>query len=128
MREDVVAPVAAHEPPYYAVVFASVRPVRAEDDGYAETGARLGELVREIPGFLGEDAARGGDGFGISVAYFKTLAGIQQWRADAEHVAAKRRGREEWFERYTIHIAKVEHSHGFERATADPDPAFPGES
>lgn len=125
MSQDVVAPVAAYEPPYYAVVFASVRRDGA-DDGYGETAARLGELVREIPGFLGEDSARGGDGFGITVAYFADLAGIERWRADAEHAAAKRRGREEWYERYTIHIAKVEHSHGYERSGSDQPPAFPG--
>ncbi|MFF0200965.1 antibiotic biosynthesis monooxygenase family protein [Streptomyces sp. NPDC005017] len=108
-----VVPVAAYEPPYYAVIFTSVR--TPGDDGYTETAERMGQLVREIPGFLGEDAARTEGGLGITVAYFRDLAGIERWRADAEHRAAKERGRANWYERYTLHIARVEHSRAFER-------------
>ena len=109
-----VSPVAAHEPPYYAVVFTSVR--TEGDNGYGETADRMGELVKEIPGFLGEDAARTPGGLGITVAYFRDLAAIDEWRNNMGHRAAKKYGREHWYERYSIHIAKVEHSHGFERA------------
>ncbi|MFI6490343.1 antibiotic biosynthesis monooxygenase family protein [Streptomyces sp. NPDC050564] len=109
-----VAPVAAHEPPYYAVVFTSVR--TEGDHGYGETAERMGELVKEIPGYLGEDAARTPGGLGITIAYFRDLAAIDVWRNHQEHRAAKEYGRAHWYERYTLHIAKVEHSHGFERS------------
>ncbi|WP_327429972.1 MULTISPECIES: antibiotic biosynthesis monooxygenase family protein [unclassified Streptomyces] len=110
----VAEPVAAHEPPYYAVVFTSVR--TEGDNGYDETAERMGELVKEIPGFLGEDAARTPGGLGITIAYFRDEASIDEWRHHMEHQAAKKYGRAHWYERYTLHIAKVEHSHGFERA------------
>ncbi|MFF1447524.1 antibiotic biosynthesis monooxygenase family protein [Streptomyces sp. NPDC058274] len=110
---DAVVPVAAHEPPYYAVVFTSVR--TEESDGYGETGERMEELVRGVPGFLGMDHARTPGGLSITVGYFKDEAALQQWRSDAEHRAAQRRGRAEWYERYTLHVAKVERSHGYER-------------
>ncbi|MDR6977106.1 heme-degrading monooxygenase HmoA [Streptomyces sp. 3330] len=113
MSEQRVVPVSALQPPYYAVVFTSVRTV--EDDGYGETADRLGELVRDVPGFLGEDSARTPGGLAITVAYFRDLDGIEQWRTHAEHRAAKEYGRAHWYERYSLHIAKVEHSHGFER-------------
>ncbi|MER6210217.1 antibiotic biosynthesis monooxygenase [Streptomyces sp. NPDC001642] len=112
------APVPAHQPPYYAVVFTSLR--TEGDNGYGETADRMGELVKGIPGFLGEDSARVPGGLGITVAYFRDLAGIEAWRAHAEHRAAKEYGREHWYERYSLHIAKVEYSRGFERdAEAD---------
>jgi heme-degrading monooxygenase HmoA len=107
-------PVAAHEPPYYAVVFTSVR--TEGDGGYGETAERMGELVKDVPGFLGEDSARTPGGLSVAVAYFRDLAGIEEWRDHAEHRAAKAHGREHWYERYSLHIARVEHSHGFERA------------
>ncbi|MFJ3422263.1 antibiotic biosynthesis monooxygenase family protein [Streptomyces sp. NPDC086082] len=107
------APVPAHQPPYYAVVFTSLR--TEGDNGYGETADRMGELVKGIPGFLGEDSARVPGGLGITVAYFRDLAGIEAWRAHAEHRAAKEYGREHWYERYSLHIAKVEYSRGFER-------------
>ncbi|WP_306801441.1 antibiotic biosynthesis monooxygenase [Streptomyces sp. T12] len=100
--------------------------VRTEGDGgYGATAQRMGDLVKEIPGFLGEDSARTPGGLSITVAYFRDLAGIEQWRDHAEHGAAKERGRAHWYERYSLHIARVEHSNGFEQA-APPGP--PGAS
>lgn len=112
----VPVPVPAHEPPYYAVVFTSVR--TEGDGGYGATAQRMGELVKEIPGFLGEDSARTPGGLSITVAYFKDLAGIEQWRDHTEHRAAKAYGRAHWYENYSLHIARVEHSNGFERASS----------
>ncbi|MEU2064386.1 hypothetical protein [Streptomyces sp. NPDC013455] len=71
--------------------------------------------MRDVPGFLGEDFAHTPGGLSISVAYFRDLDGIERWRRHPEHVAAKRRGRERWYERYAIHIARVEHAHSFQR-------------
>ncbi|WP_461082876.1 antibiotic biosynthesis monooxygenase family protein [Streptomyces deserti] len=107
------APVPAQEPPYYAVVFTSVR--TDDDAGYGETAERMEELVREIPGFLGMDHARTPGGLSITVGYFRDAAAIEEWRGDAEHRTAQKRGREQWYERYTVHVAKVERSHGYER-------------
>ncbi|MEU6069441.1 antibiotic biosynthesis monooxygenase [Streptomyces sp. NPDC047082] len=115
MSDQRTAPVPAHETPYYAVVFTSVR-TEEDDDGYRRTAERLSELVKGIPGFLGEDSARTPGGLAISVAYFRDLAGIEAWRRDARHREAKRYGREHWYERYSIHIARVEQSHTFDRS------------
>lgn len=114
MSDHRVAPVSAFEPPYYAVVFTSVP--AAEREGYDETASRMGELVQRIPGFLGEDSARTPGGLSVTVAYFRDLAGIDQWRRDEEHRAAKEYGRAHWYERYSLHIARVEQSRSFERA------------
>ncbi|MEU8975570.1 antibiotic biosynthesis monooxygenase [Streptomyces monashensis] len=116
--DTTVVPTPAHEPPYYAVVFTSVRRGDDEPGAYERAAARLSRLVREIPGFLGEDFAHspGPAGLAVSVAYFRDLDGIERWRDHPEHLDAKRHGRERWFERYTIHIARVEHSHAFARA------------
>ncbi|MFB7504082.1 antibiotic biosynthesis monooxygenase family protein [Streptomyces broussonetiae] len=113
--DTTVGPTPAHEPPYYAVVFTSVRRPDEDADDYRRTAARLSRLVRDIPGFLGEDFAHSPapGGLAISVAYFRDLEGIRRWRDHPEHLDAKRRGRERWYERYVIHIARVEHSHAF---------------
>jgi len=121
MSDQPVAPVPPLEPPYYAVVFTSLR-TEAEDgaddgydDGYDETGARMDELVASVPGFLGMDSARTPGGLGITVGYFRDADAIKQWRGDAEHRTAQKRGRGEWYEKYVVHVAKVERSYGFER-------------
>ncbi|MER7955716.1 antibiotic biosynthesis monooxygenase [Streptomyces sp. NPDC096030] len=105
--------VAGLEPPYYTAVFTSVRP--DDPEGFAETDARMLEIVSGLPGFLGAEGARTPGGIGITVAYFRDLASLDAWRDHAEHQAAKRRGREQWYESYSVHIGKVERSYGFER-------------
>ncbi len=110
---SVVAPVPAHEPPYYAVVFTSTR--TRDQSGYAETAERMEELVKGVPGFLGMDQAWRPGGPAITVGYFRDAEAIERWRTDVEHLAAQERGRAEWYENYTLHVAKVERSHSFVR-------------
>ncbi|MGX1541336.1 antibiotic biosynthesis monooxygenase family protein [Streptomyces adustus] len=109
-----VAPVEAFEPPYYVAVFTTVR--TPDQSGFPETNARMEELVKDIPGYLGMDHAQNPGGLGITVAYFRDAEALTQWRTHAEHRAAQERGRAEWYESYTLHVAKVERSHGFNRA------------
>ncbi|MFF6999557.1 antibiotic biosynthesis monooxygenase family protein [Streptomyces sp. NPDC008313] len=108
-----VVPVAPFEPPYYAVVFTSVH--GEDDEGYGETADRIEELVKEVPGYLGMDHAGTPGGLSITVGYFRDADALTEWRANAEHRAAQRRGRAQWYERYTLHVAKVERSHAYER-------------
>ena len=109
-----VAPVEAYEPPYYVAVFTSVR--TEDQSGYGETAARMEELVKEVPGFLGMDHAQTPGGLSITVGYFRDADALTEWRSNSEHLAAQKRGRVEWYQSYTLHVAKVERSYGFERA------------
>jgi heme-degrading monooxygenase HmoA len=57
------------EPPYFAVIFTSVRtndPGSNED--YSETASRMIELAAQEEGFLGMESAP--EGLGISVSYW----------------------------------------------------------
>ncbi len=98
-------------PPYYAVIFSSRR--NGDDEaGYDTTAAHLFDLVQEQPGFLGAESTRDGEGFGITVAYSDSEAAIAAWRANAEHTAARKRGREEWYDHYELRVARVERAYG----------------
>jgi heme-degrading monooxygenase HmoA len=99
-------------PPYYAVIFSSKRREGAGEDGYAEMAQRMEQLVAQQPGFLGAESTRGADGFGITVAYFESEAAIAAWRNNAEHAAARARGRAEWYEHFELRVAKVERAYG----------------
>jgi len=96
------------KPPYYAVIFTSHR---AGDIGYAETSARMNELASEQPGFLGIESARGGDGDGITVSYWRDLESIHAWKANAEHRIAQERGKREWYSHYVTRVCKVEYDY-----------------
>src|SRR6478609_1472013 len=102
------------EPPYYAVIFTSLR--TAEEAGYGDTAQRMAELAAQQPGYLGVESARGEDGLGITVSYWRSLEDIKAWRAQTQHQQARGRGRGEWYQHYALRIAKVERAYGWERA------------
>ncbi len=81
------------------------------------------DLVGDVPGFLGMDHAQTPGGLSITVGYFRDANALTQWRCNAEHRAAQKRGRAEWYESYTLHVARVERSHGFRRGQAPQSPA-----
>lgn len=97
------------EPPYYAVVFSSLR--KAGDNGYGATADRMVELAAQQPGFLGVETVRGDDGFGITVSYWESEESIRAWKRHAEHAAARDRGRTEWYEHFELRIARVERAY-----------------
>jgi heme-degrading monooxygenase HmoA len=98
------------KPPYYAVIFTSVRTPVAE--GYAETSARMFELAAEQEGFLGVESARD-DSLGITVSYWSSLEAIRAWRRNAEHRIAQERGRSDWYREYAIRVARVERAYDY---------------
>ena len=96
-------------PPYYAVIFASLR--REGDGGYAEMANRMRALALRQPGCLGADSARNADGFGLTIAYFATEAELLAWKNHADHLLAQRLGQTRWYEHYEVRVAKVERAY-----------------
>lgn len=96
------------EPPYYAVIAPAV--LSRDTEGYAETAAELFALAAEQPGFLGIETCADAR-FSIAVSYWESLEAIAAWRARAEHVVAKDRGRRQWFAAYATRIARVERAY-----------------
>ena len=103
---------ATPEPPYVAVIFSSLR--KAGDGGYAEMSARMAELVARQPGFLGVESARGEDGFGITVSYWKDEASARAWKQVGEHLKAQALGRSQWYEAFEARIATVTRAYGMD--------------
>ena len=106
-------PAITPEPPYYAVIFTSVR-TPADPEGYEQMAERMVELAHEQPGFLGVESARGADGLGITVSYWESEAAIRQWREHAEHLVAQSKGRSKWYAQYELRIARVERTYGLD--------------
>ena len=103
------------EPPYFAVVFTSLRR-DLPNDGYGEAAARMEELAREQSGFLGIESARGADGLGITISYWATLADVAAWGRNAEHLLVQKMGRDEWYKWYALRVCRVERATEFTRS------------
>jgi heme-degrading monooxygenase HmoA len=98
--------------PCYAVIFTSKHAEGARQDGYDATAARMAELVALQPGFLGMESARGDDGVGITVCYWRSLEDIAAWKAVEEHQLAQQQGRDRWYAAYRVRIARIEREYG----------------
>jgi heme-degrading monooxygenase HmoA len=94
--------------PYYAVIFTSKR--TNLEEGYAEMAYNMVALAQQQPGFLGAESAR--NEIGITVSYWKDLEAIKNWKQNLDHLDAQRKGREKWYEYYTVRIALVEREYG----------------
>lgn len=95
-------------PPYYVVIFTSVR--TEIDEGYGEMAKRMVELATQQPGYLGVESAR--NEVGITVSYWESLEAIRHWKANAEHLVAQKMGREKWYSAFKTRICRVERDYG----------------
>ncbi len=101
------------EPPYYAVIFSSLR--TEGDQGYGDMAARMVAMAAEQPGFLGVESARGADGLGITVSYWASSEAVSAWKSVTDHRVAQSRGRKDWYAAYNVRITRVEKAYEFRR-------------
>ena len=96
--------------PYYAVIFTSLR--TDGDNNYSNTSEKIFDLAHKQKGFLGVETAR--ESVGITVSYWNSLEAIKNWKCNAEHKAAQKKGRDIWYKSFKVRICKVERDYGFE--------------
>ncbi len=99
---------ATPQPPYYAVIFTSVR--TDVDQGYAETAQAMVELAKAQPGFLGVESAR--QELGITVSYWQSEEAILAWKNHVDHRAAMQHARD-WYRHFRVRVARVERDYGY---------------
>lgn len=97
------------DPPYYAVIFTST--LAKDDPAYAKVAEQMTKMAEQHPGCLGYESARGADGLGITVSYWRDEAAIAEWKADAKHLAAQNMGINQWYSAYGLRVAKVERAY-----------------
>ncbi|EEM97070.1 JEMB [Bacillus thuringiensis IBL 200] len=100
---------------YYAVIFTSN--LSNDTTDYNTVAEKMEELAKQQPGFLGVESARGNSGLGITISYWESLDAIENWKKNALHKEAKKRGREQWYENFHLRICLVEKEFKFQRGT-----------
>lgn len=101
-------PASTPTPPYYAVIFTSVR--TDGDHGYGAMAEKMLALASKQPGFLGFESAR--QEIGISVSYWSTLDAIRAWKENIAHREAQGRA-QEWYQAFRVRVCRVEREYGF---------------
>lgn len=106
--EDAMSIANTPSPPYYAVIFSSVR--TEQDNGYGAMADRMLALASRQEGFLGIESAR--EAVGITVSYWASEEAIKRWKQNAEHLEAQRLGHKAWYSAFKVRVAKVERDYG----------------
>lgn len=103
-----IQPATTPRPPYYAVIFTSVR--TEGDQGYAATAQAMVDLAKVQPGFLGIESAR--QELGITVSYWQSEEAITAWKENVDHRAAMQRAHD-WYRHFRVRVARVEREYGY---------------
>ena len=85
------------------------------EDAYGVVAEEMSRLAHAMSGFLEEKMFLAADGERVTIARFADLASHQSWAKHPEHLAAQRRGREEFYSWYSITVAEEDYSREFER-------------
>ena len=98
-------------PPYICAVFTSIR--TNIDEGYEEMNNLLFNEIKNIDGYIGNEAFRDKDGFGVNVSYWKDLVSLKKWKNNQLHKKAQKLGKTKWYKEYKLRICKVEREYDF---------------
>lgn len=96
---------------YYAVIFSSQR--TEGDKGYSNMAEKMERLAAEQPGFLGVESVRDASGAGITISYWDSLEAIRNWKQNSSHQEAQEKGKQVWYQNYSVKICKVERAYSF---------------
>ena len=83
------------------------------ESAYKEVAAEMSRLVQLTDGFIDEKFYESPDGERVTIARFADLASEQAWATNPEHLAAQRRGRDEFYSWYDIAVTEELRSHSY---------------
>ncbi len=95
------------------IVFRS-RLAAGHEDEYAATSKRMIELASAMAGFVSFKTFAAADGERVSIVEFESEATAAAWRGHPEHREAQRRGREAFYQSYSIQVCHEVRRYGWE--------------
>ena len=80
---------------------------------YGRWAARMGELAREMPGYISHKGFVAEDGERVTIVEFESEATQRVWSLHREHVEAKNKGRASFYSEYRVQICTVQRDTSF---------------
>ena len=96
-----------------AVFRTRVRPEVANE--YQAEYERIWKIAKEQPGFISSKTYYSDDGDKVSIQEWESPEQLRAWRDYPDHLEARRRGREEFYQDYTIYICDEPRKYEFSR-------------
>lgn len=90
--------------------------LRPDNEGeFQELAGRMLALARSMPGFRSYKVYKADDGERCSIIEFESPEQLLAWRNHSEHRAAQERGRERYYQEYSLHVAEPARESSFRR-------------
>ena len=102
----------------FLVVFRNRKRAGMDAVAYAADAARMEQLARCQPGFVSFKSYVAADGEVIALSEWADAASAQAWGRYPDHALVQGRGREAYYESYTLFTADNPRRHHFERHPA----------
>ncbi len=82
---------------------------------YAKLAPHISALAKTMPGYISHKGFVAEDGERVTIVEFADHEAQRAWSAHMEHVAAKKRGRNEFYSEYSIQVCDVVRESRFPR-------------
>ena len=99
----------------FLVVFRNRKRADIDAAAYDAEAERMERLAREQPGWLSFKSYAADDGEYVAISEWADEAAARGWGRVAEHAAAQGRGRERYYQSYTLFACDDPRIHRFER-------------
>ena len=84
------------------------------EDAYVVVANEMSRLAHSMEGFLDEKFYVAPDGERVTIVRFADMVSQRSWATHPDHVAAQRRGRDDFYSWYDITVAQEEYSRSFD--------------
>lgn len=80
------------------------RLIEENADGFHALADRMEEIARSLPGFISYKDYISEDSERVSIHEWESAEHLRAWREHPEHSAAQAKGREAYYEDYTLYV------------------------
>jgi len=96
-----------------AIFRARVRADNASE--YYALADEMGAIAREMPGFISWKGYFSEDGERVSIHEWETPEALEAWRTHPEHLRIQERGRQDFYDEYTLYVMDEPRTSHFRR-------------
>ena len=91
-----------------------VKPGLQQD--YIEWVGRMSALAKTMPGYVSHKGFVAEDGERVTIVEFESEEAQRAWARHPEHVAAQKKGRQDFYLEYRIQVCQVQRENAFPKA------------
>ena len=80
---------------------------------YTNWATQMSDLARSMPGYISHKTFTAEDGERVTIVEFENEETLKNWSTNAEHVKAKKKGRNSFYSEYKLQVCSVQRESKF---------------